>query len=103
LHASTSIPHHAAPDRPDGLASAHVIEPTEGAPESSEATLAQLEATTQKLQFENLELRLRLQRRKSRWAFERKLLAMAGLGLLLVGVMVGLLLGLVVGSTRYVG
>lgn len=104
MHASTSIRHHAAPVGPDGLApSAHVIELAEDGPESSEAKLAQLEAVTQKLRFENLELRLRLQRRKSRWAFERKLLAVTGFWLLLLSFVVGLLLGLVAGSARYAG
>jgi hypothetical protein len=84
-------------------ASVQVIELTEDAPQSFEAKLAQSEALTQKLQFENLELRLRLQRRKSRWAFERKLLAVAGFWLLLLSFVVGLLLGLVAGSARYVG
>jgi len=78
---------------------------TEHEPESFDTMLGQLEASTQKLQFQNLELRLRLQRRKSRWAFERKLLLIAGLLLLLLGLVVGLFLGLVVGSVshRYTG
>src|SRR5207302_1758883 len=73
---------------------------TEDAPESFEAKLEQLEALTQALQSQNLELRLRLQQRKSRWAFERRLLAIGGLGLLLLGLVVGLFLGLVVGPVR---
>ena len=73
---------------------------TEDAPESFEAKLEQLEALHQALQSKNLGLRLRLQQRKSRWAFERQLLAMGGLGLLLLGLVVGLFLGLVVGPVR---
>ena len=73
---------------------------TEDAPESFEAKLEQLEALHQALQSKNLELRLRLQQRKSRWAFERRLLAIGGLGLLLLGLVVGLFLGLVVGPVR---
>ena len=73
---------------------------TEDAPESVEAKLEQLEALHQALQSKNLELRLRLQQRKSRWAFERRLLAIGGLGLLLLGLVVGLFLGLVVGPVR---
>src|SRR5437763_15165236 len=70
---------------------------TEDAPESFEAKLEQLEALHQALQSKNLELRLRLQQRKSRWEFERRLLAIGGLGLLLLGLVVGLFVGLVVG------
>jgi phosphatidylinositol-3-phosphatase len=73
---------------------------TEDAPESFEAKLEQLEALHQALQSKNLELRLRLQQRKSRWAFERRLLAIGGLGLLLLGLVVGLFLGLAVGPVR---
>ena len=73
---------------------------TEDAPESFEAKLEQLEALHQALQSKNLGLRLRLQQRKSRWAFERRLLAIGGLGLLLLGLVVGLFLGLVVGPVR---
>ena len=73
---------------------------TEDAPESFEAKLEQLEALHQALQVKNLELRLRLQQRKSRWTFERQLLAIGGLGLLLLGLVVGLFLGLVVGPVR---
>ena len=58
---------------------------TEDAPECFKAKLEQLEALNQALQIKNLELRLRLQQRKSRWAFERQLLAIGGLGLLLLG------------------
>jgi len=68
----------------------------EDAPASVEAKLALLKASNQKLQSKNLELRLRLQQRKSRWGFERQLLAIGGLGLLFVGLVVGLFLGLVV-------
>src|ERR1051326_4672534 len=57
----------------------------EDAPASVEAKLALLKASNQKLQSKNLELRLRLQQRKSRWGFERQLLAIGGLGLLFVG------------------
>jgi len=73
---------------------------TEDAPESFEAKLEQLEALHQALQVKNLELRLRLQQRKSRWTFERQLLAIGGIGLLLLGLVVGLFLGLVVGPVR---
>lgn len=72
----------------------------EDAPASVEAKLALLKVSNQKLQSKNLELRLRLQQRKSRWGFERHLLAIGGLGLLFVGLVVGLFLGLVVGSVR---
>ena len=75
---------------------------TEDAPESFEAKLEQLEALHQALQSKNLELRLRLQRRKCRSALERKLLLIAGLSLLLLGLVVGLFLGLVVGSVSHV-
>ena len=68
--------------------------------EPSEAKLAEFEASTQKLQYKNLELRLRLQRRKSRAAFERRLLLVGGPSLLLLGLVVGIFLGLVVGSVR---
>src|SRR5215475_14067448 len=73
---------------------------TEDAPESVEAKLEQLEALHRALQLKNLELRLRLERRESRWAFERQLLAVGGLGLLLLGLIVGLSLGLVVAPVR---
>jgi len=72
----------------------------EDAPASVEAKLALLKASNQKLQSKNLELRLSLRQRKSRWGFERQLLAIGGLGLLFVGLVVGLFLGLVVGSVR---
>ena len=95
MHDSISLRQLAA----NGVASsADAIELTEEATDSFEAKLARLEASTQKLQFKNLELRLRLQRRKSRWAFERKLLVIGGLGLLVWGLVVGLFLGLVVVS-----
>jgi hypothetical protein len=85
----------------DGVASsANGIQPTEEAPESLEAKLAEFEASTQRLQYKNLELRLRLQRRKSRAAFERRLLLVGGPSLLLLGVVVGIFLGLVVQSVR---
>src|SRR5689334_25085758 len=73
---------------------------TKDAPESFEAKLEESEALHRALQVKNLELRLRLQQRKSRWAFERQLLAIGGLGLLFVGLVVGLFLGLVVGPVR---
>jgi hypothetical protein len=76
-----------------------MIELPEDAP--LKVKLAQLEVSTQKLQFEKLELRLCLQGRKSRWAFERKLLVFAGLLLLLLGLVIGVLLGLIVGSLSY--
>jgi hypothetical protein len=97
LHDSTPRRQLAAA-HPDGVVSCtDAIELTEE-PETFDETLGQLEASTQKLRFENLELRLRLQRRKSRAAFERKLLLITGLSLLLLGLLVGLFLGLVVGS-----
>src|SRR5438067_13866750 len=74
----------------------------EDEPESFDEKLAQLEASAQRLRFQNLELRLRLQRRKCRSALERKLLLIAGLSLLLLGLVVGLFLGLVVGSVSHV-
>jgi hypothetical protein len=101
LHDSTSLRQLAEPHDGGGVASADAIPLIEDEPESFDAMLAQLEASTQKLQFQNLELRLRLQRRKSRSAFERKLLLVAGLLLLLLGLVVGLFLGLVVGSVSH--
>jgi hypothetical protein len=56
-----------------------------------EANLAEFEASTQTLQYKNLQLRLRLQRRKSRAAFERSLL------------LIGIFLGLLVGSVSISG
>src|SRR5262245_9393761 len=73
---------------------------TEDAPESFGAKLEKLEALHKALEFKNLELQLRLQQRKSHWAFERQLLAVGGLGPLLLGLIVGLFLGLVVGPVR---
>jgi hypothetical protein len=98
LHEATPLQQLAGPDGPGALASANVIEVTHDGPECFQAKLARFEARSQKLQFENVELRLRLKRRKSQWAFERKLLIIAGLGLLLVGLLLGLFLGLVVGN-----
>ena len=83
---------------PQSAASVDAIEFTEKETVSFDAKLARLEASTQKLQVQNLELRLRLQRRKIRWAFERQLLVIGGMGLLLLGLVVGLFLGLVVVS-----
>ena len=80
--------------------SADGIELPEERGESVEAKLARLEASTQKLQLKNVELRLRLEQRKSRWAFERQLLAIGGLGLLFLGLVVGLFLGFVAGPVR---
>ena len=102
MHDSISLRQLAEPHNPSGVASADAIQLTEDEPECFDATLAQLEASTQKLQFQNLELRLLLSRRKSRSAFERKLLLIAGLLLLLLGLVVGLFLSLVVGSVSHV-
>jgi hypothetical protein len=99
LHDSISPRQLAAPHGPDGVASTAVgIELTEDAPESLEAKLVELEASTRKLQYANLELRLRLERRKSRSALQSMLLAIGAPSLLLLGLVVGIFLGLVVGS-----
>jgi hypothetical protein len=101
LHDPISLRQLAESHDHGGVAAAP-IQLIEDEPESFDAKLAQLEASAQKLQFQNLELRLRLQRRKSRSAFERKLVLIAGLSLLLLGLVVGLFLGLVVGSVSHV-
>ena len=105
MYDSISLRQSAAPHGADALVSfADGIELPEEESKPLEAKLAQLEASSQKLRFENLELRLRLQRRRSRWAFERKLLVIGGLGLLVLGLVVGLFLGLVVvGYIRQTG
>ena len=87
---------------PGDLASIDTTD-SDGAPEAVGAKLAQLKISNQKLQSKNLELRLRLQQRGSRWSFERQLLAIGGLGLLFMGVVVGLFLGLVARSLGYIG
>jgi len=102
LHDPISLRQLAEADDHGGVASAAPVQLIEDEPESFDAKLAQLEASAQRLQFQNLELRLRLQRRKCRSALERKLLLIAGLSLLLLGLVVGLFLGLVVGSVSHV-
>jgi hypothetical protein len=103
LHDPISLRQLAEADDHGGVASAAPVQLIEDEPESFDAKLAQLEASAQRLQFQNLELRLRLQRRKCRSALERKLLLIAGLSLLLLGLVVGLFLGLVVGSVSQSG
>ena len=99
----TSIPpRQLPPNGPDDLVSIDGID-NDDAPASVEAKLEQLKVSNKKLQSKNLELRLRLQQRGSRWSFERQLLAIGGLGLLFMGVVVGLFLGLVVRSLGYIG
>ena len=58
-------------------------------PQSVHPELAALEASNQKLQFENLALRISLQRRRSRWSFERNLLVILGLWLGVLALVVG--------------
>jgi hypothetical protein len=76
------------PVRPDEAAASD-NEVRDDDPQSVQAKLAELEASNQKLQFENLALRISLQRRSSRRSFERSLLVILGLWLGVLALVVG--------------
>jgi hypothetical protein len=76
------------PVRPDEAAASD-NEVRDDEPQSVQAKLAELEASNQKLQFENLALRISLQRRSSRRSFERSLLVILGLWLGVLALVVG--------------
>ena len=78
----------ALPVRPDEAAASD-NEVRDDDPQSVQAKLAELEASNQKLQFENLALRISLQRRSSRRSFERSLLVILGLWLGVLALVVG--------------
>lgn len=74
--------------RPDEAAASD-NEARDAEPQCVQAKLAELEASNQKLQFENLALRISLQRRSSRRSFERSLLVILGLWLGVLALVVG--------------
>ena len=58
--------------------------------QSLQAQFLDLQASYQRLQFENVTLRLRLSQRKSRRSFERKVCAILGAWLFLLLLLIGL-------------